>query len=206
MDNSLFQNEALLIRLHLGELFLLFPFHVLPQSFQAINLLRHLQTQADWVCFPVSRPICQTKQAKQDFDLWAFWSELVVLVPTLSVWAVTPWAPHCGQLRSWDGGLLGLPRMYCPHLEMVSLACPLLSGALWHEQWAGRTHSAHPKCLLPAISFSRNKGQCGLHYFQFYANFIKNSQSSCFTIESGISAGQELKSDLLSKSSEPKDK
>lgn len=26
---------------------LLFPFHVLPQSFQVINLLRHLQAQAD---------------------------------------------------------------------------------------------------------------------------------------------------------------
>lgn len=175
MDNSLFQNEALLIRLHPEEPFLLFPFHVLPQSFQAINLLRHLQAQADWVCFSVGRPICQTKQAKQDFDLWAFWSELVVLVPTLSIeGAVTPWVPHCGQLRSWDGGLLGLPRMYCPHLEMVGLACPLLSGALWHEQWAGRTpHSAHPKCLLPAISFSRNRGHVAFIIFSFMQISLK---------------------------------
>lgn len=59
IENSLYQNQALLVRLHLEQLFFLLS--SCPSSvFQGCHLLRDLQTQSD--CFPVSRLICQTKQ------------------------------------------------------------------------------------------------------------------------------------------------
>lgn len=75
------------VRLCLDLLFLLTPSHALAPSSQATSLLGHLQAQADRAGFPLSRPSCHIKRAKQDSALWAFWSVRAVLPP----------APFCGR-------------------------------------------------------------------------------------------------------------
>lgn len=157
MEKSLFQNHVL-------RLFLLLPCHVFLSLSRPSIYLETCKTKLiEWasLSLEVLANANRQNQKQVGFLVRAGCSDLNSSMKGV----VALWGPHCktqlsvGHLRSWGGGLLCLPQMHFLHLGAVGLACHFPSEARGLEHWVGRTpHSAHPKHLPQAISFSRNKG------------------------------------------------